>query len=141
MFLLILERSDRFTKSTSSSIINTRLRSSTVPSSINNSRSVENLQNDDDDELDMESDSASITELTSQNQSNKENVISKKYPFEIDKLSSQKNTTLSGKKLSAEVYQLFEQQANGIYRCTLCLDQTKVIRLFSFIVGLLQIVF
>jgi hypothetical protein len=131
MCFLISEKNDRLAKSASSSNISAKLRSSTILSSINNSQSADNLlRDDDDDELEMISDAASIIESTSQHPSLKENVNATKYPFETDKISLQKKTTASGKKLSSEVYELFEQQADGTYRCTLCTDQLKVTRFF-----------
>ena len=77
----------------------------------------------------MESDDVRVVvEYLTQQQSTKENIRSSRYPFETEETRSKKTSTASGKKLALEVYELFEKQADGIYRCTLCTDQQKVIR-------------
>ena len=130
IFPLIPERNDRSRKSLSSSITIINPRSATPLSSTNNVRSGNNLRNDnnhDDNELQMESDDVSfVVESNTQKQSTKENIGSNRYPFEIEETRSKKTSTASGKKLAMQVYELFEKQADGIYRCTLCTDQQKV---------------
>ncbi|CAF4374199.1 unnamed protein product, partial [Rotaria magnacalcarata] len=116
---------DRLRKSTSSSVINRNSHSPTVLSSINNSRSNNNLLGDD--ELEMETDIVSVGEFSTQKQITDENLNPMKYPSEIDKGRLQKKTTSSGKKLADEVYQLFEKEGDGNYKCTLCTDKIKKI--------------
>jgi len=120
---LILEPKNRSRKSTSS-FISRNSHSPTVLSSINNSRFNNNLSGDD--ELHMESDIVSVNEVSTQNQTTMENVSPIKYPFEIDKGRLQRKTTLSGKKLADEIYQLFEKEGDGNYKCTLCTNKIKV---------------
>ncbi|CAF1498606.1 unnamed protein product [Rotaria magnacalcarata] len=122
-----IQQNDRLKKSAYSSIINTNSRSSSGLTSINNSRYVDSLHNnEDDDECDMRSDTVSVIELNNQNRLVNENINSNKLPFEIDEHTTQKKTTTaSGKKLSTEVYQLFEKQSEGMYKCTLCINELK----------------
>ncbi|CAF2094555.1 unnamed protein product [Rotaria magnacalcarata] len=125
-----IQQNDRLKKSAYSSIINTNSRSSSGLTSINNSRYVDSLHNnEDDDECDMRSDTVSVIELNNQNRLVNENINSNKLPFEIDEHTTQKKTTTaSGKKLSTEVYQLFEKQSEGMHKCTLCINELKVIK-------------
>ena len=91
-----------------------------------------NSNNDDNDEVDIIHDVGDVDEIPIQNQSNKENISASKYPFEIDKNPVQKQTTTSGKKLAQEVLEMYEQQEDGTYRCTLCIDKVKVSRFLFF---------
>jgi hypothetical protein len=126
---LVLERNSASQRSVSISTISKNSNSTFNRLPVNNFQSDDTLNvnvNDGNEESLMICDVVDVEDLSSENQSIKENIIPSKYPFETDKNYSIKQTTASGKKLANEVYELFEQQSNGTYRCTLCIDKIKV---------------
>ena len=130
LIFLNLEQNGRSRKSSYSATTNTDLRSSIILSSTNSSQNVDNLQNEaDDDEADIALNSASVIEIDEQNKSVKETLHSNKFPFETDKSPFPKKTA-SRRKSAMEVYQLFEKQFDGTYKCTLCTDEEKVAKFY-----------
>ncbi|CAF3653801.1 unnamed protein product [Rotaria sp. Silwood1] len=118
------QRNSGLRTSTPTSNTSKNSNTTTIRSPINNFRSNDKLNIDDGvEESVMICDAVDVQELSSGDQSVKENIIPSKYPFEIDKNYPIKQTTASGKKLANEVYELYEQQPNGTYRCTLCIDK------------------
>ncbi|CAF1415689.1 unnamed protein product [Adineta steineri] len=122
------QQNNQLRKTTSTSSIKKTLHSFTNLSSINNSQSNFNPDYASQDVIDIAdtTDTGDYDEIGTQNQSDKENITSSNYPFEIDKNPVLKQRTASGKKLAQEVLEMYEELHNGAFQCMLCKNKDKV---------------